>query len=37
MVTSVVHDHAARKRSYELIADVVDLAPREVRTAGASA
>jgi alkanesulfonate monooxygenase SsuD/methylene tetrahydromethanopterin reductase-like flavin-dependent oxidoreductase (luciferase family) len=33
MVTSVVHDHAARKRSYELLADVVDLAPRERRGA----
>jgi luciferase family oxidoreductase group 1 len=31
MVTSVIHDHDQRKRSYELLADVVDLAPRELR------
>jgi len=37
MVTSVIHDHAARKRSYEITADVVDLAPREARPAGATA
>ncbi len=37
MVTSVVHDHAARRRSYEVLADVVDLAPREPRPAAATA
>ena len=35
MVTSVVHDHEKRRRSYELVADVVGLAPRELGTARA--
>jgi alkanesulfonate monooxygenase SsuD/methylene tetrahydromethanopterin reductase-like flavin-dependent oxidoreductase (luciferase family) len=28
MITSMVHDHRARLRSYELVADVMDLTPR---------
>ena len=28
MITSMVHDHQARLRSYELVADVMDLTPR---------
>jgi luciferase family oxidoreductase group 1 len=28
MITSMLHDHAARLRSYELVADVMDLPPR---------
>ncbi|MGE4425176.1 MAG: LLM class flavin-dependent oxidoreductase [Solirubrobacteraceae bacterium] len=31
MITTAVHDHAARRRSYEIIAEVMDLRPREAR------
>jgi luciferase family oxidoreductase group 1 len=30
MITSMVHDHGARLRSYELVADVMDLPPRTI-------
>jgi luciferase family oxidoreductase group 1 len=37
MVTSVIHDHGARRRSYEIVADAMDLAPRERRPAASTA
>lgn len=29
MITTMVHDHRDRRRSYEIVADLMDLAPRE--------
>jgi luciferase family oxidoreductase group 1 len=36
MVVTIAHDHEARKRSYELIAEALDLEPREVAVATTS-
>ncbi|WP_022929685.1 LLM class flavin-dependent oxidoreductase [Patulibacter americanus] len=33
MVTTSVHDHGERRRSFEIVAEVMDLAPREARSA----
>ncbi|MGO9821171.1 MAG: LLM class flavin-dependent oxidoreductase [Solirubrobacteraceae bacterium] len=33
IVVTITHDHAARRRSYELLAEVMDLTPRELSTA----
>ena len=35
IVVTITHDHGARRRSYELLAEVMDLTPREVSTATA--
>ncbi len=35
IVVTITHDHAARRRSYELLAEVMDLAPRELSTTAA--
>jgi luciferase family oxidoreductase group 1 len=37
IVVTITHDHQARRRSYELIAEAFDLDPREVRTTPALA
>jgi luciferase family oxidoreductase group 1 len=37
IVVTITHDHAVRRRSYELLADVMDLQPRPVDAAPASA
>jgi luciferase family oxidoreductase group 1 len=37
IVVTITHDHQARRRSYELIAEAFDLEPREVRTTPALA
>ena len=34
MLTTMVHDHADRLRSYELVAEVMELEPRKARGAG---
>ncbi len=35
IVVTITHDHGARRRSYELLADVMELQPRELSTAAA--
>jgi luciferase family oxidoreductase group 1 len=37
IVVTITHDHAARRRSYELIADAFDLRPDDALAAGAAA
>jgi luciferase family oxidoreductase group 1 len=37
IVVTITHDHAARRRSYELLAEVMDLQPRAVGATSASA
>jgi len=36
IVVTITHDHEARRRSYELVADVMDLEPRELATSPAA-
>jgi hypothetical protein len=35
IVVTITHDHAARRRSYELIAELMELEPRELATSPA--
>jgi luciferase family oxidoreductase group 1 len=35
IVVTITHDHSARRRSYELVAEVMDLQPRRLATASA--
>jgi len=34
IVVTITHDHGARRRSYELLAEAMDLQPRRLAAAG---